>query len=924
MSISASSVASTASAGASLSRRPRTRTRSKTASASPAADTTSFPLPPSPNPVPFVAEPAEMSPRESRYPAAMSRVPSIPNDLAGGGGRDSVYTTGSGFTGGSSSIYPPSSTASGTESPPSPRSLAEQLDNQAVSSFDPEAEHEYDGDDVSYRLRLLVKNNYFLPPAHAKPSPSDLAASDTLKRAAKSPTTPNFFDLFKRSRSKSRSKPSTPTGGPHQPFDLTVPALRNSDVASPYGSQETRGRTSTQTPRSPNSPPDPSGRVVVVRERMPDIATAAKQAEQEMKARGAAISPLPRPSPVDVVDPTDAVDLPPPSAAYPFAVQASALHDMGVQDSVGAAALADRLPPPCSPGGLSANENWRKDLLHAAVNYSLNNSTEVLTSPQENKDNLLASPTTLASTDSTGKFVPPRPPRSPNRTLSPGFQIGQRITSALPSDEGSSSASTSRAEDAVSQPEESPRGSVTIPSRVETPSMQFTPLTPPPRKLVNPIYSISQTSLPLASAGSTDGLLEPAPRLSESYEVGVRHGMLSPPLIRREPDGRTSLDTDTTSFYSDQAGDVVEGRASISSSSRPSLTLSAQPSPTRSAFRDALDTAPAVERPPRSSSLRGSVDFPSCPSPGPIPRDSMASPPPRVSSSLAHFTPLSPPPRFGQRFNRAPPPISLAMSIPDAPEILAPSPTSPPLPTEQVAPQPNEPVQILAPPPSTPPFPHFGEPSSPPFPILGRRGASPLALSIPRQFVDAGPRSAPPVTSFFDSVHNQPNAMDDLDSSDEDDSDDDLEPPPATPVFMHPQTRAIPNVPPPPPSFNSSSRSLFMRLGNHSTPYVSRSSDGEDRKPVGNTPKSNAFFTERRSEQGHGPPTSSFEFYRYAKPKRSPTEAGPSNAPQTAISAKELESRRRLDGMLIQHMEAERASIRRITTSMSTNAKKVP
>ncbi|KAJ7052626.1 hypothetical protein C8F01DRAFT_1170640 [Mycena amicta] len=836
-----SSAASNSDARASLSRRSRTRTRSKTvsASSSPAPDVTSF--------------------QPSPYPAAFSRPHGV---------RDSVLTHDSGFTGASSSIYPPStSTASGTDSPPSPRSLVDQLDNNDVSSFDPELEHEYDGDDVSYRLRLLVKNNYFLPPAHAKPSPSDLAASDSLKRAAKPPSPPTFFDLFRRARSKSRSKPSTPTGGTQQAFDL-----RTSSDPAVLSPQEPRGLTLSQTPRPP-------GRVVVVRERMPDIATAAKQAEQEMKARVPAVREASS-SPADVIDPTDAVDLPPPSAAYPFAVQASALHEMGVQDSVGAAALADRLPPPHSPGGISVDGDWRRDLLRAAVDYSLN-STDALVSPRH-KSTSLASPTMTDS--SVGRMLPPRPPRSPNRPTSPGVNIGQRIVSP-PLDQDSYSACTSRAEDDI-ETEEAPRTSSTIPVRVETPSMPLTPLAPPPRKVVNPLYSISQTSLPMGqvSAPATDHPLESTPRLSDSYEAGVRHAMLSPPLIR--PDeclARTSLDSDATSFYSDEVDDINIVRSS-SSRERPSFSVSAQPSPTQSAFHDALNQPPVVTRPPRTSSLRGSLDHPSCPSPGPIPRDSMASPP--TQSTL---------------------------------EILAPPPTTPPFPTIVGS---SETTEI-----------HASPPSSPPFSLSKHRGASPLSLAIPRHHAEAGPRSAPPAASFFDSIQSQPNAMDDLDSSDEDDSDEggDTSQLPA-PVYTNQRTRAISSIPP--ASSNSSSRSLLMRLGNNSTPYVSQSGEGHS-QPVSNVPKLNAFFTQRRgtrggkSDQGHGPPTSTFDFYQYAQQQKStsPTaEAGFSRRPQTAPRAtnpREQESLRRLDGMLIQHMEAERASIRRIATNLSTNAKRM-
>ncbi|KAF7316885.1 hypothetical protein HMN09_00422400 [Mycena chlorophos] len=858
MSVSTLSSVDTASltgvdSGASLSRRPRTRTRSKTLTGSPnpspSADNTSFP------PAPLVAEPAEM------YPAAFSR----PREFTAV--RDSMITLGSGA---SSSIYPPStstSTASGTESPPSPRSLAEQLDSEPVSSFDPELEHEYDGDDVSYRLKLLVKNSYFLPPAHTKPSPSDLAASDSSKRPTKPPPTPTFFEnIFRRARSKSRSKPSTPTGG------------------SPPEDQP-RGRTLTQVAQPP---PTPSGRVMVVRERMSDIATAAKQAEQEMKQR-LVVATSPSQSSVDVIDPTDAVDLPPPSAAYPFAVQASALHDMGVQDSVGAALLADRLPPH-SPGAASVEGNWRKDLLHAAVDYSLSN--DALVSPKDKSRSALSSPT---STDS-GQLLPPRPARSPRRPLSPGVKIGQHIVPSSPiSVEHTPTSSPYMRASPVEENKEPSRASSGVPIRVETPSMPFTPLAPPPRKIVNPLYSVSQTSLPLEvepPLANAHGVS----RLSETYD---RHAMLSPPLIMRD---RTSTDSDTTSFYSDN-GDGAAPRPSIASSSqeRISISLSTQQSPTRSAFHDALHDPPAASRPPRTSSLRGSLDFPSAASP--VPRDSMASPPPRVSSSIAHFTPLLPPPRA------------------NAPQRPARS-TLQPLQVEQ----PVETLEILAPPPITPPLPTLAVASTemdsllPPIPE--RRGPSTLSLAIPRQFVEAGPRSAPPgVASFFDSIQSQPNAMDDLDSSSDEDSDDEPDEisPPRTPIYVNSQTRALSNVPP--PSSAGSSRSLLMRLGNHSTPYVSRSSD-DDRRPVGNIPKSKAFFTQRRggrSDQGHGP--SSFDFIRDAQQDR-PSTAGdpprkPLQIPGRVNNPREQESLRRLDGMLLQHMEAERASLRRITTNFS-------
>ncbi|KAJ7170616.1 hypothetical protein C8R43DRAFT_1059155 [Mycena crocata] len=934
------SVASNASIGsASLTRRSRTRTRSKTLSSSPRPEVTAFRPPITPQ-VPtveaqvyadqLVAEPAdfeqewaqdsakqkaaahELTISTTQFkppPSAFSRVPSIPQlyDLGNNfNARDSVA---SGFTpsAGSSSIYPPStSTASGTESPPSPRSIAEQVDNNDIS-FDPELE-EYNGDDVSYRLRLLVNNNYFLPPAHSKPSSSDFAASDNAKKALRPPPTPTFFDMFR----KSRSKPSTPTGSA-QTFDLFTPALRTTSdwtTVSAYTPQQPRRRSSSQTPTHPAAVQDPSGRVVVVREKMHDIATAAKQAEQEMKSRAPRRDEsLAGHCEVDIIDPTDAVDLPPPSATYPFAVQASALHGMGVQDSVGAAQLADRLPPH-SPG-FSVDNDWRKALLHAAVGHSLNNSSGVISSPTQTK------------------------PISPVPEKDKRVVLGQRIMSPPIVDEPQSSAPSRHGH--PDDADEGPRPSSCFPRRVETPSMPLAPLAPPPRRLVNPLYSISQTSLPIdqdptprSPSAAEVRKIESTLRLSDAYEAGVsRHAMMTPPLMSRESSEgssaeqpRTSSDSNSNvSFYSEEEEDPP--RPSVSSSipeHRPSLSIYSQPSPTTSAFQDAIHYPPVVNPPTRGSSLRGSLDHQLSTAPSPVSRDSMTSPPPRVSSSLAHITPLSPPPRsssLAQRMgapSRVPPPLpNLSPVTSEAPE-----------------------TEICDPGPSTPPL-----------PISDRRGTTSLVLEIP-QTNHPSIRSAPaPSTppSFFDSIQNQPNAMDDLDSSSDEDSYQGDPEPPHTPRFVDSRTRAASNVPS--SATSSSSRSLLMRLGNHSTPYVSRSSDSQSspvipnsKKPIANIPVTNSFFTERRSvksvksgksDQGHGPPTSTFDFYQYAQqhPLIPAPEPSSSRRPHTGDqgvrdwqnSQRAQESLRRLDGMLIQHMEAEKDTIKRIATTLQSNAR---
>ncbi|KAJ6513324.1 hypothetical protein C8R45DRAFT_343169 [Mycena sanguinolenta] len=941
------SAASNASIGSasSLTRRSRTRTRSRTGT-SPRPDVNSFELPISASVAtveaqffggPVVAEPvqktlemdpgdnlsvhSEGTPKHSKAaaqalrlpgistgqfkapPSAFSRVPSIPQlyDLGTNPNvRDSVLTQGSGFTqsGGSSSIYPPStSTASGTDSPPSPRSIAEQLDNNDVASFDPDLDQEYD--DASYRLRLLIKNNYFLPPAHSKPSPSDFAVSNS-KKAPRPPTTPTFFDFFR----KSRSKPSTPTGSGHT-FDTFTPALRtpsDSSTVSPYPPPLPR-QSSSQVPPLPGASQDPSGRVVVVREKMHDIPAAAKQAEQEMKSRAVRQESLPVHSEVDVIDPTDAVDLPQPSPTYPFAVQASALHEMGVQDSLGAALLADRLPPrsPMAASPVSVENEWRKALLHAAVNHSLNNSSGALSSPIH-----AAQPLSPESSPESAKRM------LEQRIISPPLVDEPRISSQ-------SSRTHSDDESGIG-----PRASSTLPLRVETPLMPLTPLAPPPRRLVNPIYSISQTSLPIeqdAARSSSSAQVQredPTPRLSDSYEVGFgRHVMLSPPLVIREREGsfedrpRTSSDSESNnSFYSEEAAAVDLPRPSMASSIPEARSMYSQPSPTASAFQDAIRIPP-----PRKSSLRGSLDHPALrenlerqavSSPSPIPRASMASPPPRVSSSLAHFTPLSPPPRGSSLAPRVTEPVRtvpLVPSLPSTSEILDPG------------------------------------PSTPPFPISGRRGTTPLVLEIPPTNIHQSIKSAPAPSSpssFFDALQNQPNAMDDLDSSDDDDDSyqGDPESPPRTPIFVDSRTRAVTNAPSTP---TSSSRSLLMRLGNHSTPYVSRSGEGSpisSKKAVGNVPVSGSFFKggkSGKSDQGHGPPTSTFDFFQYTQqyPLSSAGEPSVPRRPRTSDQAvrdwqsnqKAQESMRQLDGLLIQHMEAEKDKLRRIATTLQSNAR---
>ncbi|TFK40304.1 hypothetical protein BDQ12DRAFT_734302 [Crucibulum laeve] len=924
-----------------------------------------------------VRKPSNLSTIKTVYkppPSAFSRDPALTPAI---NMRDSISTQQSGT---SSSIYPPStSTASGPDSPPSPRSMADQHLFDA-SPFAPEVNdlQEYDNDDVSYRLRLLVKNNYFLPPAHSKPSPSDFAIS--AQNASKRPTksaAPTFLDLFRVGKSK--SKPTTPTGTAPG-VDPTAPMLRTaSDSITASYALRSQPRSSSQVPRllSPHTPgANPRGRVVVVREKMHDIAVAAKQAEQELKTRGVHPEGSQKGKQQvfdDVIDPTDAVDLPPPSASYPFAVQASALHGLTVQDSVGAAILADRLPPPKSPNASSSydpEDDWRKALLHEAVYHSLDHSPNVSTFSHI----LGASTPPPRFSGSTSRGDKSSRIASPSSKLHIKAQLEKRILDAptlealdtSPPSHARRKSSQSHASTSRVQPngelgspasfltqEESSRPSSYLPLRVDTPTGPMTPLTPAPRRtFVNPLFSLSQTSLPTANPSqdaarplSTMTLhtlrrAASTPMLSDAYDNTSLHNvMLAPPPMpaltnysgessshiadsfetsREHPSDGLAM---SISQYSDDDDDddeyvdpdpargslalsAVNGRPSLSDYSQSSL------SPTGSAFQDAY----GEDYNSRSSSINGlriSMDQQTGARDSPAPRYSAMSPPPRVSSSLAHIALMPPPRSSSMRY------ITQQQQQNSSSSISGQGNSS-------ITNEEEETVHIIAPPPSTPPL-----------PISERRGNNnaPLSLLIPSSTVPVAIHSAPgpsSPTSFFDTIQTHPNAMDDLDSS-SDESDDDMVTEATSTrgrsVYVDHRARAMSNV------TSVSPRPPIMRLGNHSTPYVSRSPisdslrpkiDLEAMKPIGHTPSRPTFFADRKGDQA-GQPSSAFDFYKYTQ-EHPPVVAGPSDGkrrPATAghvaewqTNQRAQDSLRKLDGMLIQHMEAEKDTIKRIATTM--------
>ena len=700
---------------------------------------------------------------------------------------------------------------------------------------------------------------------------------------------------------------------------------------------------------------------MVVREKMNDIAVAAKQAEQDLKTRGVRIDQGSQKEKLewvdDVIDPTDAVDIPLLSPSYPFAIQASALHGLGVLDSVGAAVLADRLPPSKNPNLSntfdSTEESWRKALLHEAVHHSLDNTPDIssfshilgtstpLGSPRSKRTDL---PSRVGTPSNTAKMIQqriaPQPlieVQEPRRTE----QVRKKSAkSQTPSSKGQNSNFLSSTSTRMSG-----RPASYFPERVETPSGPLTPLGPPPRRhFVNTVHSLSQSDLinghPSSeswdrsmSHGSPYDTLRrtvSSPLLAEGYEsLSTRQSVPhSRPATTQGPRDSQATTISTFSFntiresydrvMSDrhESDDECGTRASLTLSAvrgRPSLSEYSQSSmsPTTSLFQDIVNRSDFSGSSLNAGPSRFNLDQQNAISDGTSPRHSTVSPPPRMSSSLAH-TVLTPPPRS-----------SSLHYFPDG---------QPQIPPVTVS-RPNQPrqsdsgesgLEILAPEPTTPPLPQSQSERS------SGRSHVPPSLTISTTSTPLAIHSAPgpsSPTSFFDTIQTQPNAMDDLESSSEEDEN---EADRHRVQSMDPRNRTISSVLP-------SQRPSFMRLGNFSTPYLRK---GESYRPnllpIGNSPHSKQprssstfrqpFFVDRK----HDVLSSTYDFFKYAQEHppaaaspTSPESSGPPRRPSTADhvtvwrnNQRAQESLRRLDGMLIQHMEDEKDTIKRIATTL--------
>ena len=894
---------------------------------------------------------------------------------------------------------------------------------------------DFDTDDVSLRLRLLVNNNYFLPPAHSKPTIADLSNSGAAKRTPK-PAAPGFFDIFRIGKAK--SKPPTPVA-------LQPPRLRATSESSTQLNMFTYTDATPGTSVAPPKSAETPARVMVVREKMEDLMIAAKQAEQESKIRAERMAELQERN-LDqterfdgIIDPTDAVDLPPPSTKYPFAIQASALQGLGVNDSIGAAFLADRLPPPRSPGLWSVteeDERWRKLLLTQAVGHSLSNTPDswASRSPARRPPRTTSIPATTPCSPISPTPQPPSSPTPQTRTLfiepillPDALQKRLQHSPSLPHLTPPQRPQVLRSGRKNSTPDirNVPRLSPPYdpPVRAETPVAPTLPLSPAPRTttvpgspgmkhLVNPIYSLSQSDLaddgetgvggpssaPTLSSGDgrTNGpsvqailsghhereelrtvqsILAQAAQTAQStrsmksarsvrsLRQSVKSGelpnvlenqvdgdggrtLMSPPLsapsIAIEPTiisprhtlGASSVGTnsqfeeeDTEEWFGLHDDSGSRDSSGAFPRTRSMLSYLAPPSPTVSAFYDALEGRGDSESSPAGADTdigvsSGPETFTTADT-----RASVYSPPPRQSTSIPP-QPLPPPPRR----QRA------------GPSLRRPSTLR------------QEPITIWEPEPSTPPLPASeGTGFSLDFPHRPERGE----LSEEAAQSDASRMSI----SFFDNIQSDLNKLDESSSSEEEsEADSDLGESFAAPVFRNPDTQAI-SIPGRRSTSSTTTRPArptLMRLGNNSTPQLgSSTSSGSSfnqmrqdypvfdpisfRRPVENVPTTpttkSSFFTSRTpkkqkqqgvsSEDYQGPRAQSFEdgvgagpstsgagsiFLDMESEKESSVLSHGSQETEEVRKSQD-ESTKILDGLVLQHLEKERDTIKRITES---------
>jgi hypothetical protein len=777
--------------------------------------------------------PSARSSSPEDYPFTKPVLP--PADPRPGRVRASVLTQTSAATTNSSAYPPSSSSATGPESP-SPLS-SPSVENFTQDPFDP---HHLDADDVSYRLKLLVRNNYYLPPAHSKPALTSLPPP-VIPAVPPKTSSPSFRDLFRvaaPTKTGSRSVPLSPESSPTNGLP-NIPAL---------------------SPRLPSldSVPERKGRVMVIRERVEDLAQAAKEAEEDMRVRvqerakaesenGARPAADPgRRDEAILLDPTDALDLP----EYSFPLQG-----LGPDASVGAAALAEHLPPGTSSAFSEESEEdaWRRALLHEAVGLSMLHIPDKVSTPSS------SSPT------SSGPIGVPIQSRS--TPSSPGGRKLKKSNKTPKSSrpntadrrlESKTSSSSLELPAAVNGPRPSGKSKgirfLPLPERAETPAAPAHPLPPPPRAkgaLQNSTFSshppppprdspfdfradtktVRKTlSTPLLSDSLQDHPLPPLPHHPppRSRAMTLNPPLPSSPIPREEPQHRPPPLRAVESFASESVY-------------------------SEEAIRDSNDGVPRQSFVSYDSNGTGA----------------------RPSISFSHASPVST--SFGHR----------AHDRADG---------------DSSTPQASSPVTSFV----------FPTNRSPP-----RRGHKPPSLTLPSgSFNDHGLRSAPPTESHSTSMLGR--SADTLSVASNEYG---------STIYVNQRSRALSNT-----SSTGNSSTTVMQFPNTSNTSIGYSSL-DPSKPVTNTPSPNAqnFFTHfsgalTSNRFPSRQPQSAFEYLRHSFEDKSNVARVSPNDDVEALSADERSIPRksdpvprdpllsRLDGLLSQHIEAERDTMKRIAS----------
>lgn len=323
------------------------------------------------------------SPSPSSSSPSQSSTPITPGHPALSGAPSSFHTrprthVPHNSQGTTTSAYPASSSHSSRSSSPSPersRTLSPLPQPQKASAPHTPA-LELDPDDVNARLRLLVNNSYFLPPAHVKPELSPIFLSPSTIKGVTSPSAfKEFFRVGKKKEKKSfePSDFTSPNGRRVMPRTDSPPAAAGSPDGRYGAVRHGEGMLDLISPDGPTR-----NRVVVVRETVDDLPLPAIRAPYRSASLPTHIRSRTAPqSEITFIDPTTQYDVPPPTHFPSY--DNLGLDAAGITGNV----QLDQFVPPGEPwspavsrtSAMDSQERvWRRAILEQAVDLSLSSA----------------------------------------------------------------------------------------------------------------------------------------------------------------------------------------------------------------------------------------------------------------------------------------------------------------------------------------------------------------------------------------------------------------------------------------------------------------------------------------------------------------------------------------------------------------------